>query len=262
MGIVAVALYTLFFSERKQETSTPRDYQAITESGVLQAVTEYNSISYFADGDTISGFHYELLKAFAHSKGLIPEITPEMSFEKRLRGVLTGKYDILANSTIVNSESKDSLLFTRPILLNKQVLVQRKPSHEKDSMYIHSQLELARKTLHIVKGSPILLRIRNLGNEIGDTIYVQEVEKYGPEQLLAMVAHGDINYTVCDESIAQASINDFPQLDMKTAISFTQFYSWGVSKHSPVLLDSLNAWLDSYTQTPEFKELQKKYYNN
>ena len=33
-----------------------------------------------------------------------------------------------------------------------------------------------------------------------------------------MVAHGDIDYTVCDESIAQASINDFPQLDIKTAI--------------------------------------------
>lgn len=139
--------------------------------------------------------------------------------------------------------------------------MQRKPGLENDSMYIHSQLELARKTLHVVKGSPVLLRIHNLSNEIGDTIYIQEVEKYGPEQLLAMVAHGDIDYTVCDESIAQASINDFPQLDIKTAISFTQFYSWGVSKHSPILLDSLNAWLDTYTLTPEFRELQKKYYN-
>ena len=110
-----------------------------------------------------------------------------MSFEKRQEGILTGKYDILANSTIVTSESKDSLLFTHPILLNKQVLVQRKPEQENDSMYIHSQLELARKTLHVVKGSPVLLRIHNLSNEIGDTIYIQEVRKYGPEQLLAMV---------------------------------------------------------------------------
>ena len=220
MGIVAVTLYTLFFPGKDKEKGKPRDYQTIVESGILRAVTEYNSISYFADGDTVSGFHYELLNAFARSKGLTPEI-----------------------------------------ILNKQVLVQRKPELENDSMYIHSQLELARKTLHVVKGSPVLLRIHNLSNEIGDTIYIQEVEKYGPEQLLAMVAHGDIDYTVCDESIAQASINDFPQLDIKTAISFTQFYSWGVSKHSPILLDSLNAWLDTYTLTPEFRELQKKYYN-
>lgn len=69
------------FPER-QRKGKPRDYQTIVESGILRAVTEYNSISYFADGDTVSGFHYELLNAFARSKGLTPEIIPEMSFEK------------------------------------------------------------------------------------------------------------------------------------------------------------------------------------
>lgn len=261
MGVVAVTLSTFLF-QKKTEVTHPRDYEEISQSGILRAVTEYNSISYHAEGDTISGFYYELIHAFAHSKGLQSEVTPEMSFEKRLEGVLTGKYDILANGTMVTSESKDSLLFTQPILLNRQVLVQRKASGDKDSLYIHSQLDLARKTLHVVKGSPAILRIHNLGNEIGDTIYIKEIEKYGSEQLMALVAHGDIDYAVCDEGIAEASLPDFPQLDIKTAISFSQFYSWGVNKHSPALRDSLNAWLDHYKQTPEFKKLLKKYYNN
>lgn len=263
MGILAATLSSIFFKKKTEaETSLPRDYAEIAASGILRAVTEYNSISFYADGDTVSGFHYELLHAFAHSKGLKPEITPEMSFSKRLEGVQKGTYDILANSTVVTTEYKDSLLFTRPIILNKQVLVQRKPEKENDSLYIHSQLELARKTLHLVKNSPAILRIHNLSNEIGDTIYIKEVEKYGQEQLLAMVAHGDIDYAVCDESIAKASINDFPQLDIETAISFSQFYSWGVNKHSPILLDSLNSWLNDYVKTPAFKLLRKKYYNN
>ncbi|WP_455674388.1 transporter substrate-binding domain-containing protein [Phocaeicola sp.] len=263
MGVIAVALSILLFPKKAEKKGTPHDYAEIAESGILRAVMEYNSLSYHAEGDTVAGFHYELLNAFAKSKGLTPQITPDMSFSNRLEGVLEGKYDILANGTMVTSESKDSLMFTRPILLNKQVLVQRKADGEKDSTYyIHSQLDLARKTLHVVKGSPALLRIHNLSNEIGDTIYISEVEKYGPEQLLAMVAHGDIDYAVCDESIARASMSDFQQLDIETAISFTQFYSWGVSKHSPVLLDSLNSWLEVYTKTPEFKALQKKYYNN
>lgn len=261
MGIAAVTLSALFFPKKEKIKNIPRDYAEIATSGVLRAVTEYNSISYHADGDTISGFHYELLNAFAKSKGLVAEIIPEMSFGNRLEGIWEGAYDILANSTMVTSKSKDSLLFTHPILLNRQILIQRKAENEKDSTYyIHSQLELARKTLHIVKDSPAILRIHNLSNEIGDTIYINEIEKYGPEQLLAMVAHGDIDYAVCDESIARASLADFPQLDIETAISFTQFYSWGVSKHSPVLLDSLNAWLDVYLKTPEFKALQKKYH--
>ena len=82
---------------------------------------------------------------------------------------------------------------------------------------------------------------------------------YGPEQLLSLVAHGDIDYAVCDESVARAMIDSLPQIDIHTAISFSQFYSWGVNKQSPALLDSLNQWLRSYKQTKEYKQLIKKY---
>ena len=77
-----------------------------------------------------------------------------------------------------------------------------------------------------------------------------------------MVAAGDIDYAVCDESIALAAVNDLPRLDIETVISFSQFYSWGVHKENTILLDSLNAWLDYYKQTQEFQELMKKYTTN
>lgn len=257
--VVISALVVLFLNQKKTSKERPRDYAEIKKSGVLRMVTEYNSLSYFVEGDTISGFHYELARAFAKAKGLRLEITPEMSFDQRLKDLSAGKYDIIAYNMLVTSEQKDSLLLTSPILLNKQVLVQRK-ANAKNPKYIKSQLDLAHKLLHVVKGSPSILRIRNLSNEIGDPIYIKEVEKYGSEQLLAMVAHGDINYAVCDESIALASIDSFPQLDIKTDISFTQFYSWGVSKQSPVLLDSLNSWLKTFTKSKEYQRIYKRYY--
>ncbi len=37
---------------------------------------------------------------------------------------------------------------------------------------------------------------------------------------------GDIDYAVCDESIARAVTDSIPQIDINTDISFTQFYSW------------------------------------
>ena len=169
-----------------------------------------------------------------------------MSFDERLRGLSDGRYDVIAYGILATSELKDSLLLTSPIILNKQVLVQRKANGENDSLYIRNQLDLAQKTLHVVKGSPSILRIQNLGNEIGDTIYIKEIEKYGSEQLISLVAHGDIDYAVCDESIARAVADSLPQVDINTAISFTQFYSWAVSKQSPALLDSLNTWLDKF----------------
>ena len=260
MGVIAVSLSAILFKPEPQASEpAPRSYEEIIRSGVLRAVTEYNSISYHAQADSIGGLHYELLQAFADSKGLKTEITPEMSVEKRIEGIQLGTYDLLANNVLISSERKDSLLFTSPILLSRQVLVQRKPTEMNDQNYINSLLDLAGKTVHVVKESPSILRIHNLSNEIGDTIYIKEIEKYGQEQLLAMVAAGDIDYAVCDESIALTAANDLPRLDFETTISFTQFYSWGVNKENTILLDSLNAWLDSFKQTEAFQKLLKKY---
>ncbi|WP_294629345.1 transporter substrate-binding domain-containing protein [uncultured Bacteroides sp.] len=259
--IISAVLFFVRRCDRKENPpGQPRDYAAIAQEGILRVATEYNSTSFYVDGDTISGFHYDLIEAFARNKGLKAEITPLMSFEERLEGLAEGRFDVIAFSILATSELKDSLLLTTPVALNKQVLVQRKATEENDSLYIRSQLDLAQRTLHVVKGSPSILRIRNLGNEIGDTIYIKEIEKYGSEQLISLVAHGDIDYAVCDESIARVVADSLPQIDIHTAVSFTQFYSWAVSKQSPALLDSLNTWLDKFQKEKEYQKIYRKYY--
>ncbi len=257
LGLVC-SLISFFWFRDKSPHPQPRDYAAISAEGVIRVATEYNSVSYFATGDSMAGFNYELIQAFARSKGLKAEIIPEMSFEKRLQGLANGTFDVIAYGIQTTSEFKDSLLFTAPISLSKQVLVQRKLADGK--VAITSQLGLAGKTLHLIKGSPAVMRIKNLGNEIGDTIYIKEVDKYGTEQLLAMVEHGDIDYAVCDEEIARASVDSFPQIDISTGISFNQFNSWAVSKQSPALHDSLNNWIKSFMKTKDFKKIYRSYY--
>lgn len=264
-GIALLAMVLLILLvPRKVPTPQPvpprYDYADIATKGILRAALEYNSISMFIDGDTLSGFDYELIEAFAHDHGLQVAIMPEMSFDKRLEGLASGTFDVIANEIPSISPFKDSLLLTTPIVLKKEVLVQRKATSPTDSLFIKSHLSLAKRTLHVVKGSPAILRIHNLGDEIADTIYINEVEKYGPEQLIAMVAHGDIDYAVCDEGIARAAADSMPQIDISTDISFTQFYSWAVNKHSPVLLDSLNAWLERFKQSKDYEEIYRRYY--
>lgn len=260
LAIVIVAIALIVSPGKEKPAGHPRDFASIEKEGTLHVATEYNSISFFVEGDTITGFHYELIEAFAHDMGLKANVTPVMSFSERLEGLSNGTYDVIASDLLATSELKDSLLLTSPIILNKEVLVQRKATAADSANYIKSQLDLAGRTLHIVKGSPSTLRIRNLSNEIGDTIYVKEIEKYGSEQLIYMVAHGNIDYAVCDESIARAAADSLPQLDINTAISFTQFYSWAVSKQSPVLLDSLNSWLNRFRNGDGYKAIYKKYY--
>lgn len=266
LGGIAIAAVLIGVNTHRSPDSattsfTPRDYTGIREEGTLRAVTEYNRLSFHAGKDTLTGFDLELLQEFAREKGLKLEVTPEMSYEKRIEGLDEGRYDLMATGTVVTTSTKDSLLYTRPLLLSRQVLVQRKKEEGKDSLYINNQLELANKTLHVVSNSPALIRIHNLINEIADTIYVCEIDKYGPEQLLAMVSEGEIDYAVCDENLAKASLEDYPNLDISKSISFTQFYAWGASKHAPALRDTLNAWLEKYLQTKTYQKLYKKYFN-
>ena len=140
MGVISVALSGILFTSRyKKEVTHPlRSYEDILHSGVLRAVTEYNSISFYVTEDTIDGLHYSLLQAFAKDKGLKVEFTPEMNQEKRIEGIRNGSFDILANNELISSDREDSLLFTHPILLSRQILVQRKPTEHNDSTHIRS----------------------------------------------------------------------------------------------------------------------------
>lgn len=259
LGLIAALCATFLFPKEEEETIRPRSYAEIVASGELHVTTEYNATGLYVEGDTLAGYYYELIQAFCRDHHLKAIITPEMSHDKRMKGLASGEFDVIAYGIENTSSLKDSVALTIPLQLNRQVLIQREAKSIDDTTYIKSHIELAGKTLHVVKGSPALQRIHNLSNEIGDTIYIKEVEDYGPEQLLSLVAHGDIDYAVCSENIAKPIIANYSQLDIHTALSFTQFYSWGVNKQSTELLDTLNTWLKQYKDTKAFKHLQKKY---
>lgn len=266
LGTLAALIATFLIPDQSTGTAdfSSRDFADIKKDSVIRIATEYNSIGFHIspDSSNLSGFHYELIQAFAERYKLRVELTTEMNFEQQIKGLTSGRYDLLANSIHRTSELKDYLLLSHPLLISQEVLVQRRPQSSADSAsYIDSQLDLAGKTIHVSKGSPSIFRIQNLATEIADTILIEEVEKYGPEQLIAMVAHGDIDYTVCDITTAKAAADSLPQLDIHTPVSFKQFYSWAVSKHSPVLLDSLNSWLDSYVKSKKYRLLYRRYFS-
>lgn len=256
---VVLGLYWLFF--QKKPIEKPRTWDDITKDGTLHIVTEYNATGFYVEGDSLAGFQYEMAKAFAQQHNLKLEITPEMLLSKQMEGLCSGKYDILANNLLVTSENKDSiLLFSNPIVVNKQVLVQRtKPENDSLGLYISSPLQLGGKTICVTEYSPVIYRIQNLSEEMGDTIHIREIKKYGAEQLLAMVAHGDIDYAVCDKQTAQQMKNEIEGLDISQDISFNQFYSWGVHRSNKKLLQHINEWLEQYIASEEFAILQKKY---
>lgn len=240
--------------------STPRDYNEIMASGELNVVTDYNSIGYYVSGDSTQGFQLEMMQALENAWGVEVRLFLENGLDDNLEGLLHHRYDLVARNIPVNAQLKDFFSFTDPITLNKQVLVQRKAAYNDSIEPIRQQLNLAKKTIHVAKDSPAMLRLNNLSHEIGDTIFIKEDPTYEAEQLVMMVASGDIDFTVCDEKVARLLSTSLPEIDIETDISFTQLESWAVRRNSPVLLDSLNSWLNRFKETPEFERIFEKYY--
>ena len=263
IGLLLVALATmslLWQAMNRPKETLPRDYPEIKKEGVLRMVTEYSPSGYFISGDTIEGFQYELSQAIARLSGLEVQTRLVMSLAESFRELSGNECDVIARNIPVDSDIKEDYLFTEPIVLNKQVLIQRTAKANDGRQPIRNQLDLAGKTLYIPKNSPALLRLRNLEHEIGDTIYVKEDELYSGEQLAIMVAKGDIDFAVCDQQIARKSKEQLPEIDIETDISFTQLQSWAVRKDSPILLDSLNSWLNRIRTNGTFDKIYRKYY--
>lgn len=254
---VAVATMAMLWQLRN---SAGRDYPQIQQEGALRLITEYNPSGYYVSGDTIQGFQYELGQAIAALSGLDVQIMLEMGLPESFEALETHSCDVIARNIPVTKEAKEEFLFTDPVVMNKQVLVQRTAKANNDTLPIRNQLDLAGKILYIPKNSPARLRIQNLEKEIGDTIHVKEDSLYSTEQLIFMVAKGDINYAVCDQLIASNMQKQYREIDIDTDISFTQLESWAVRKDSPILLDSLNSWFRQIRKSGLFDQIYKRYY--
>ena len=244
----------------RENTVVTRDYPEIRKEGILRIVTEYDRSGYFVSDAQIEGFQYELSKAIARLSGLEVFMFLDTNLENSFEGLQTNRYDIIARNIPTTSELKESYLFTDPIVLNKQVLIQRNKASNNGTEPIRNQLDLAEKTLHMPESSPALLRLQHLMYEIGDTMYVVEEPFYSSEQLIIMVAEGEIDYAVCDMQVPLAAEKEHPEIDIKTDISFTQLQAWAIRKTSPTLLDSLNHWLHTIRETGQFEQIYQHYY--
>lgn len=259
--LVVATMASLWPYRQEKQPLPPRDYPEISQEGILRVVTEYNPTGYFIDGDTIFGFQYELCQAIARVSGLEVQMQLEMTLDKSFDLLNRQAVDVIARNIPITTEVKEHYLFTEPIILNRQVLVQRTAAANQGTEPIRNQLHLGKKTLYLPKNSPALLRIHNLEHEIGDTIYVHEDELYSDEQLIILVAKGDIDFAVCNQQNAEQLLDQYPEIDIQTDISFTQLESWVMRSDSPVLRDSLNSWLDRLKADGTYKKIHNQYYN-
>jgi membrane-bound lytic murein transglycosylase MltF len=241
-------MYSLLIIKEWISTKNIRDLPEIKKNNTLKVVTEYNSVGFYEDNDSIAGLQYELCRYIAQRSGLTIQLFIENNLETAIRKLEKNEYDVIAQNIPITNVNKQFLAFTVPITQSKQVLVQRKSNNTDSILFITNQLDLANQTIYVTKNSSAILRLNHLAEEIAEPIYIKEIAGYTSDQLIYMVDNKDIDYAVVDKEISLKNTKLFPNLDFKTEISFTQFQAWALRKTSPVLLNNLNVWITEFKQ--------------
>ncbi len=255
--------------DAEEKSANVNVLERILERDTLIALTNYNSISYFSYRGKPMGFQYDMLTLFANFLGVELRVIINNDIETAFQKLNSHDCDVLAMNLAVTKDRAEKIAFAAAYGQTRQVLIQKKPAgwqkmtdKELDSYLIRNQLDLANRKVHVQSNSAFAKRLHNLSDEIGATIEIKEVESFDVEQLIRLVAKGEINYTVADENVAKLNQTYYPSVDIETPVSFPQRIAWGTAKDAQKFQSKLNSWVYTFKNGPMYALLYNKYFKS
>lgn len=253
LSLILIAVGVIVSVKSCSSPVSNNGYEYVRAKGdTINVAIDYSPMSLYRYGDSLAGFNYEMMKQMAALYGDNVKFYPVSSVTAALDELKRGVYDVVISDYPVTASRRDSFRFTEPVYLDRQVLISRDTT-------LRSRLDLAGKEVWAVGGTPIAERLQNLSREIGDTIILRHDSIHSAEQLFMLTAMGRVPRAVINEAKAARLAEDYPEVDITTPVSFTQFQSWVVNKDNPALADTLDSQIRRFKETAQYAELVERY---
>ena len=246
-------------AQTRRERNKVIDLPKITAKGELRALTLYSPTSYFIFRDKEMGYEYELCAQLAKALGLKLKMVIAPNQREMLEMLERGEGDLIAYNIPTTLEIKKKFEYCGREYLTHQVLVQQKKSSSK---ILTDVTDLIGKKVLVQSNTTYETRLNNLNNELGGGIQIETIEEdsLSVEDMIEMVAVGQIDYTVADNNIAQLNKTYFTNINVSLMLSFNQHSSWIVRKTSPLLASAVDNWFRDHVQSSAYKSTGKRYF--
>jgi len=268
--LLAISFFLFACGGGKKNTSTSGNelssneintYDKIKTNGVLRAITGYSSTSYFIHRGKPMGFEYDLLHNLAEYLNVELKIVVAKDIESAFEMLEEDEGDILAFSLTKTAARKDRVIFSEPVNHVEQVLVQR--SDAPDSLFVKRLSDLEGKKVTVRNSSSYLVRLKNLREENGIELEIDEAEReVSTEELIRKVSSGEIDFTVADENIALINQIFLGNLDVSVPMSLEQEIAWAFRKNESELVEKVDFWIDSIQSSAIYNIVYNKYYKS
>jgi membrane-bound lytic murein transglycosylase F len=266
--------------------SPAHDWGAIRARDTLRVVAPFNSTTYFIYRGLPLGYEYELLKEFAADHGLALRWTVVQDRDSLFAMLAAGRADVVAARLVPMPEDARRARFTRALYRTNPVLVQRDgppgaagaalpapadtmleagPAERGPAKVpvrarvVQRPAELAGKRVTLPSESPYGPTLIELEDEISGDISIVEVDA-SAEAVIREIAKGNVAYTVTDVNVAELQDARFRNLLVSPVVGASRKVAWAVRPDAPVLLDTLDAWIDGEKTGELFDRLYTKYY--
>ena len=211
----------------------------------------------FRDEDgNIIGFDVDLAKEAARRMNANVEFKP-IEWSRKREAITSGKVDMIWNGLDISDERKEYMIFTKPYMDDRQVLLVMKDSE----LDIYSEYDLADKIVGTQAGSTSADYI-NENPKLKDAI--REHKNYRKfNDVLEALKSGEIDVLVCDELIARYELCKNPEqlelIDIK--IGSTMQTAIGFSKDNVELRDEVQKVFDEMIKDGTAKKISEQWFN-
>jgi membrane-bound lytic murein transglycosylase F len=255
--VLCLLLVTGCHLRRDAEAEEGYDLPQIQEKGELTVLTLYSSTSYFLYRGESMGYQYELCRQFAESLGLQLRVQVANSPEELIQKLLNKEGDLIAFNLPITHEWKDSVRYCGEETITHQVVVQRK-----GRAALTDVTELVGKEVYVKPGRT-LQRLQNLDRELGGGVLIHEVpeDSISNEDLITMVAQGQIDYMICDNDLARINRTYYLNLDISLQVSFMQRSAWAVRKDEPLLAQAADEWHQTEVKSMAYLASARRYFD-
>lgn len=237
----------------------PSYLEKILEKGTLNISTFYNTTDYYVYQGITRGFHYDLARDFAQYLGVKLQIVEvNNNIDTAIQHLRERKYDLLAMSMTQTAERKKELGFSQPFFQTGEVLVQNRGNAP-----IKNMAELDGKEIFIPKSASSYKKVlQQIQDSLNIHIYVTEIDRYTNEDLMHLVETGEINYTIIDENVAQASGSSMKNIDYSLRLKENISISWATNPDAGLLTTEINNWLVQIHKSGKMNYLYRRYFNS
>lgn len=228
----------------------------ILNDGVIKVGSIYGRTTYYNGPVTQEGFEYELAKGFAEFLDVKLEVYPYYSYAELVEQLDGKRVDLLAaNITMTDARQQAYKFGPAYQSLNFELVYQKGQDRPRDLTDIEGDLTIIANDLY---REPMQEKASEM---VG--FNWQETSDKDIEELLEMVANGELDYTISDSNILAVARRRYPNLGIGFSITDTLKLGWMLNRDTD---DSVRAALLEYfgdlQSSGKLAALEDKYFGH